>query len=228
MISDEIRKSLFAKQDLAYRDFQGALIPTVKAEKMIGVRTPELKALAKVYQNNPEIAGFLTDLPHEYFDENQLHAFLISLEKDFAKCVDEVDRFLPFVDNWATCDQLSPAVFAKHKQELLPYVDRWIASGKTYTVRFGIGMLISHFLDGDFAPCYLDRVASIRSDEYYINMMIAWYVATALAKQYEATLPILKENRLDLWTHNKAIGKAIESRRISEEQKRFLRTLKRR
>ena len=228
MTVKEIQDELFRLQDEKYRDFQVKLMPTVELDTVIGVRTPELRKYAKQLVKREDISGFLIDLPHRYFDENQLHSFLISLEKDFEKCVDEVDRFLPFVDNWATCDQLSPAVFAKHKQELLPYVDRWITSGKTYTVRFGIGMFMSHFLDGDFAPCYLDRVASIRSDEYYINMMIAWYVATALAKQYEATLPILKENRLDLWTHNKAIAKAVESRRISEEQKRFLRTLKRR
>ena len=226
MISDGIRKALFEKQDLAYRDFQGALLPTVDQGKMIGVRTPELKALAKIYAKREEIGEFLIDLPHGYFDENQLHAFLISLEKDFEKCVDEVDRFLPYIDNWATCDQLGPAVFAKHKQALLPFIDHWIDSGKTYAVRFGIGMLMSHFLDGDFTPAYLDRVASIRSDEYYVNMMIAWYFATALAKQYEATLPILQESRLDAWTHNKTIGKAIESRRLTAEQKSFLRTLK--
>ena len=226
MISDEIRKALFAKQDLAYRDFLGSLTPTLLGECLIGVRTPELKALAKGYRNNPGIASFLSDLPHAYFEENQLHAFLISLEKDFETCVHEVDRFLPYIDNWATCDQLSPSIFRKHKQALLPFIDRWIDSGKTYAVRFGIKMLMSHFLDGDFTPAYLDRVAKIRSDEYYVNMMIAWYFATALAKQYEATLPILKEHRLDAWTHNKAIGKAIESLRVTEEHKTFLRTLK--
>ncbi|MBQ7173728.1 MAG: DNA alkylation repair protein [Clostridia bacterium] len=227
MITDEIRRALFARQDLAYRDFQGALIPTVEPQKMIGVRTPELKILAKAYKNDPKIATFLSDLPHEYFEENQLHAFLISLEKDFAKCVEEVDRFLPYIDNWATCDQLSPGVFVKHKQALLPFIDHWIDSGKTYAVRFGIKMLLTHFLDGDFTPAHLDRVAKIESDEYYVNMMIAWYFATALAKQYEATLPILKNHRLDVWTHNKAIQKAIESRRITDEQKEFLRSLKR-
>ena len=227
MILDEIRADLFAKQDLRYRDFQGALIPTVERDRMIGVRTPDLKSLAKTYANREEIGDFLADLPHKYFDENQLHAFLISREKDFAGCVEKVDRFLPYVDNWATCDQLSPAVFGKHKRALLPHIERWLSSGHTYTVRFGIGMLMSHFLDGEFEPSYLDRVAKIRSGEYYINMMIAWYFATALAKQYEATLPILQENRLDEWTHNKAIQKAIESRRISDEQKAFLRSLKR-
>ena len=227
MISQEIRQALFSKQDLSYRDFLGSLTPTLKKERLIGVRTPELRFLAKTFAKREEIGAFLSDLPHEYFEENQLHAFVISLEKDFPKCVEEVDRFLPYVDNWATCDQLSPAVFKTHKQALLPYIDRWIDSGKTYTVRFGVGMLMSHFLDADFDKIYLDRVAEIRSGEYYINMMIAWYFATALAKQYEATLPILTGHRLEIWTHNKAIQKAIESRRISDEQKAFLRTIKR-
>ena len=227
MILDEIREALFARQDLTYRDFQGALIPTVERERMIGVRTPDLRALAKVYANREEIGAFLSDLPHRYFDEDQLHAFVISREKDFSKCVEEVDRFLPYIDNWATCDQLSPRVFRKHKNALLPRIEDWLSSGKTYPTRFGIGMLMSHFLNEDFDPAYLDRVAKIRSEEYYINMMIAWYFATALAKQYEAALPILTDHRLDPWTHNKAIGKAIESRRITEEQKAFLRTLKR-
>ena len=227
MIVEEIREALFARQDPSYRDFLGSLTPTLSRERLIGVRTPELRALAKDYRNNPGIASFLSDLPHAYFEENQLHAFLISLEKDFETCVHEVDRFLPYIDNWATCDQLSPSIFRKHKQALLPFINRWIDSGKTYTVRFGIGMLMSHFLDGDFTPAYLDRVAKIRSDEYYVNMMIAWYFATALAKQYEATLSVLTQQRLDKWTHNKAIQKAIESRRITDEQKAFLRNLKR-
>ena len=227
MITEKIRNALFAKQDPAYRDFQASLLPTVAKERMIGVRTPDLKILAKAYQSHPEIDCFLAKTPHEYFDEDQLHAFVISLEKDYSKCVEKVDRFLPFVDNWATCDQLSPAVFKKHRRELLPQIDRWIASGKTYTVRFGIEMLMSHFLDEEFDPSYLDRVAKIPAGDYYLNMMIAWYFATSLAKQYEAALPILKEKRLDPWIHNKAIQKAIESRRISEEHKEFLRSLKR-
>ena len=226
-MNETIREELFRMQDIQYRDFQAKLIPQADADSMIGVRTPELKILAKAYEKHPEIDVFLADLPHKYFDENQLHAFLLLREKDFFKCVEEVDRFLPFVDNWATCDQLSPPVFAKYKRELLPYIDAWIDSNETYTVRFGIGMLMSHFLDGDFTPAYLDRVAKIKSGEYYINMMIAWYFATALAKQYEATLPILIERRLDVWTHNKAIQKAIESRRVSDERKAYLRTLKR-
>lgn len=226
MIEDKIRKALLERQDPAYRAFQGALIPTVEPQKMIGVRTPELKILAKAYKNDPEIDAFLSHLPHDYFDENQLHAFLISLEKYYGKCVEEVDRFLPFVDNWATCDQLSPGVFAKHKSELSAKIEEWLSSGKTYAIRFGIKMLLTHFLDGDFTPAYLDRVANIESDEYYVNMMIAWYFATALAKQYEATLPIFTEKRLDLWIHNKAIQKAIESRRIFDERKEFLRSFK--
>ena len=165
-------------------------------------------------------------LPHKYFDEMQLHAFVISEIKDFDTCIAEVERFLPYIDNWATCDQLSPKTFKKHRHELLTYIGRWLGSEHTYTVRFGILMLMQHFLDEDFDISYMDRIAEIRSDEYYINMMIAWYFATALAKQPEPALAVLEEQRLAKWTHNKAIQKAIESRRITDEQKSYLRTLK--
>lgn len=226
MITDEIKDALFALQDTTYRDFQAKLIPGIESGSMIGVRTPELRKLAKQMTKREEIDGFLEALPHTYFDENQLHAFIISERKDFERCVEEVKRFLPFVDNWATCDQMSPKVFKKHRQELLPYIRTWIASDKTYTVRFGIGMLMEHFLDEDFDPAYPEMVSKVRSEEYYVNMMIAWYFATALAKQYEAVLPYLEEARLSPWTHNKAIQKAVESYRITPEQKGHLRGLK--
>ena len=225
-INEEIRQELFNLQDLKYRDFQAKLIPTVNPETVIGVRTPALRSYAKELVKREDISEFLGGLPHEYFDENQLHAFIISLIKDFERCISEVNRFLPYIDNWATCDQLSPKVFKKHKTELLEYIKKWINSSETYTVRFGIGMLMEHFLDEDFDVSYAETVSKIRSDEYYINMMIAWYFATALAKHYDAVLPFIEKKSLDKWTHNKAIQKAVESYRITPEQKSYLKNLK--
>jgi 3-methyladenine DNA glycosylase AlkD len=227
MITDEITTKLFSLQDTAYRDFQVKLIPGMDAEKEIGVRTPELRKLAKELAKREDIREFLNDLPHQYFDENQLHAFILSGEKDFEKCMEDLERFLPYVDNWATCDQTSPKVFRKHRKELLESINRWIESEHTYTVRFAIKMLMEHFLDEDFDPAYPEMVAEVRSEEYYIRMMIAWYFATALAKQYEAVLPYLEQKKLDVWTHNKTIQKAVESYRITEEQKIYLKSLKR-
>ena len=227
MKTDSIRDELFRLQDVEYRDFQKKLIPTVDSESVIGVRTPELRKLAKDLYRQPEAAEYLNTLPHEYFDENQLHAFMISEEKDFDRCIVEVEAFLPYVDNWATCDQLSPKAFGKNKDRLLLHIRNWIESDHTYTKRFAIGMLMQHYLDDDFDPDYPEMVAKVRSEEYYVNMMIAWYFATALAKQYEAVIPYIEGQRLDVWTHNKAIQKARESRRISPEQKEYLKTLKR-
>ena len=225
-INREISKRLYALQDTEYQVFQSKLIPTVDPETVIGVRTPALRAYAKELSRHEDVGDFLTALPHAYFDENQLHAFLISLGKDYGETLAAVDAFLPYVDNWATCDQLSPKVFRKHRAELLPEIERWMASEHVYTIRFGVGMLMQHYLDEDFDPAYLARVASLRSGEYYVNMMIAWYFATALAKQYDAALPYLEQRRLDVWTHNKAIQKAVESYRVPEERKNYLRTLK--
>ena len=221
-----IREELFRLRDEKYRDFQAKLIPTLDPAAMIGVRTPELRRLAKELWKRGEAEPFLAALPHGYFDENQLHAFLLSEMKDFSRCLEGVERFLPFVDNWATCDQLSPKVFRKHREELEPRIRRWIASGETYAVRFGVGMLMQHYLDEAFDPGYPALAASLRSEEYYVNMMIAWYFATALAKRYEDAIPYLEEHRLDPRTHNKAIQKALESYRITPEQKAYLRTLK--
>lgn len=226
-IQDEIRESLFAAQDLKYKEFQSNLTPTVPAERFIGVRTPELRKLAKQYAKHTEAETFLRDLPHYYFEENQLHAFIISGEKDYEKCLHELDLFLPYVDNWATCDQMSPAVFKKHLDDVCTQAKRWIASDHTYTKRFGIGVLMSHYLDEAFCTEYAQLVAAVRSEEYYVNMMVAWYFATALAKQYDVILPYIEEHRLDEWTHNKTIQKAVESYRISAEQKAYLKTLKR-
>ena len=227
-IIEEIRKQLFELQDVEYRDFQSKLIPGTETVAFIGVRTPELRKFAKELSKREDVGLFLADLPHNYFDENQLHAFVISGTKDYATCLAEVETFLPYVNNWATCDQMSPKVFRKHRGELLEPVRRWMKSDETYTIRFGIGMLMEHFLDEDFEPEYVQMVAGIRSEEYYVNMMIAWYFATALAKQYETVLPYIEEHRLDSWTHNKTIQKSVESFRISLEQKEHLRSLKER
>ena len=225
-IGTDIQRRLREMQDVKYADFQAALIPGMERERFIGVRTPQLRAYAKELLKQGGCEDFLAVLPHKYFDEMQLHAFIISGIRDFDISMAETERFLPYVDNWATCDQLSPKTFAKHKTELLRHIDSWLESDLTYTVRFGIGMLMQHFLDDDFDPSYMARVAAVRSDEYYINMMIAWYFATALAKQYDHALDVLLSGKLDPWTHNKTIQKAVESRRITPEQKEYLKTLK--
>lgn len=227
MIEDEIKTELFRLQDEQYRDLQSRLIPTVDRDAVIGVRTPALRRLAKELRRREDIGLFLAALPHTYFDENQLHAFILSEEREISRCLAGVEAFLPYVDNWATCDQMSPKVFKKHRPELLVPIRAWLASGETYTVRFAVGMLMAHFLDEDFDPVYPAWVAQLRSEEYYVNMMRAWYFATALAKQYEAALPFLAEARLDVWTHNKAIQKSVESHRIAPERKGYLRSLRR-
>lgn len=226
-ICEEILQRFFALQDLKYRDFQAKLMPTVDKSTIIGVRTPALRRLAKEFAKREDVGAFLDALPHGYYDENNLHGFLLCEEKDFDRVITRLDAFLPYIDNWATCDLLSPKVFRKHKAELLPHIRRYLASSKVYTVRFAIEMLMSHYLDEDFTPEYFDWVAVLRSEEYYVNMMIAWYFATALVKQYDTALPILLEQRLMPWTHNKIIQKAIESYRITDEQKAYLRSLKR-
>ena len=226
-IHENIRAALFAQRNETFREFNAKLMPGTDIDRVIGVKTPELKALAKQYAKHPDIGAFLEDLPHAYFEENQLHAFLLCEIKDFDACLAAVERFLPYINNWATCDQLSPKVFQKRSRDLLPHVEDWIGSGRTFTVRFGVLCLMRYFLDADFAPEYPDRVAAVRSEEYYVNMMRAWYFATALAKQYEAVLPYLENQRLDVWTHNKAIQKARESYRVTPEQKDYLNTLKR-
>lgn len=225
-MSKNIQSLLFAKQDIKYRDFQAPLLPNIDKERMIGVRTPELKKLAKELFGSELANKFIETLPHQYFDENQLHAFLISLIKDYKTCLKEVERFLPYIDNWGTCDQLSPKVFAKHKEELVVDIKRWIKSKHTYTVRFAIGMLLGLYLDESFKEDYLELVSGVKSDEYYINMMIAWYFATALAKQYDFTIKYIEDKQLDPWVHNKTIQKAVESYRITNEQKAYLKSLK--
>lgn len=227
MMTEIIRNELFDMQDIKYREFQAKLMPTVDPEKMIGVRTPELRKYAKQVIKSGDASAFIKELPHDFFDENQLHAFILSEMKDYEKCIAEVNRFLPYVDNWATCDQLSPKVFKKHKEKLLAEIRKWIKSEETYTIRFGIGMLMQHFLDEDFKAEYPEMVTAVRSEDYYVNMMIAWYFATALAKQYDEVISFIQNNRLDKWTHNKAIQKSVESYRITPEQKAYLKKLKR-
>jgi 3-methyladenine DNA glycosylase AlkD len=183
--------------------------------------------MAKQVKKDEFCKEFLEELPHTYFEENQLHGFIISEITDFQSCICELEKFLPYMNNWATCDQTSPKVFKKHKEELLPYINKWIKSEQIYTVRFSIGMLMQHFLDDDFKEEYLEMVSSIKSEEYYINMEIAWYMATALAKQWTATIPYLENNIMDKWVHNRTIQKARESYRITDEQKEYLKELKR-
>ena len=213
-------------QDKKYAEFQAKLIPTVDKKRILGVRTPDLRKLAKELSNDKDVDKFLDKLPHKYFDENQLHAFIVSEIKDYDICIKRVNKFLPYVDNWATCDQMSPKVFAKNKDKLIKEIKKWI---KAYTVRFGIGMLMEHYLDENFDKKYLNLVSSIKFknyNEYYVEMMRAWYFATALAKQYKDTLPYIKNKKLNEWTHNKTIQKAVESYRITNKQKDELRKYK--
>ncbi|MCR4717317.1 MAG: DNA alkylation repair protein [Lachnospiraceae bacterium] len=225
-VNEEIRKFLFENADEKYRDFQAGLTPSVDALDFIGIRTPVLRKYAKELAKREDIDEFLSSLPHKFFDENQLHAFIISEEKDYDECIKKLNAFLPYVDNWATCDQMIPKVFKKHKEELLTSIDNWLNSTNTYSIRFGIKMLMDHFLNEDYKKKYMTRVSKIRSDEYYINMMIAWYFATALAKQYEDAITFIKDCKLDPWVHNKTISKAIESYRVTDEHKEYLRTLR--
>ena len=223
---NEIRARLFALQDKGYQAFQIKLLPTVSPERVIGVRTPAIRALAKELRSTPQAQAFMAQLPHLYFEEYNLHGALIDSLRDFDACIVALDAFLPYVDNWATCDQTSPKCFKNRQSALLPHVRRWMASPHAYTCRFGIGMLMRWYLDDAFIPEYLQWVASIRSEEYYVNMMIAWFFATALAKQYDAALPYIAQRRLSPWVHNKAIQKALESNRVTVEQKTVLRGMK--
>ncbi len=223
----EIQTQLISMQDLEYKAFHSRLMPTISPETIIGVRTPALRKYAKEMAKYGDVEGFMHELPHKYYEENNLHGFLIESIKDFDKCLSEVERFLPYVDNWATCDMMRPKVFKKDPHKLLPGIEEWLASDKTYTLRYGIGMLMTYFLDEYFDIKYAEKVAAVDSEEYYVKMMIAWYFATALAKQWEAVIPFIENGKLEKWTHNKAIQKAIESYRITSEQKVYLRELKR-
>lgn len=221
-----VLEKLFSMQDLKYKEFHSKLMPTVESDLVIGVRTPELRKFAKEFMKTEKAEEFLRKLPHKYYEENNLHAFIISSLKDFDETVERLNVFLPFVDNWATCDMMRPVSFKKHHRELLCEIEKWLESDKPYTVRFGIEMLMVHFLDEDFNVSYPQKVAEICSDEYYVRMMVAWYFATALAFQYEKILPFIENKKLEPWTHNKAIQKAVESYRITAEQKKYLKKLK--
>ena len=222
--NNDILKTLYALQDTVYRDFNSGLVPNLPRDSFIGVRTPSLRKLAKDMIKYGVATDFIMQLPHKFFEENQLHAFILSYLRDFDVVIRETERFLPYVDNWATCDQLSPMVFKKHKDDLIKYVYKWIKSKHTYTVRFGIKVLMQYWLDDDFDEKYAGIVANIQSDDYYVNMMRAWYFATGLAKQYNRILPYLQ--KLDDWTRKRAIQKALESFRVSDEHKQELRLLK--
>ncbi len=224
---ETILSKIKACSDESNAAFVAKLLPQIPPEQILGCRTPALRTLAKeLGTESAAVRAFLSELPHRYFDENQLHAFLISRMRDFDACAEAVEAFLPYIDNWATCDQLSPAVFKKKAEQLLPHIEIWLQSEHEYTVRFAVGMLMQHFLDDRFLPEYPEKIAAIRSDAYYINMEIAWYFATALAKQPDTILPYLKERRLPEWIHKKTIQKCIESRRIPDETKEYLRTLR--
>ena len=214
-------------RDAAYAAFIAKLTPGFPPSHFIGVRVPLLRTIARSFAKEEAASQrFLSHLPHSYYEEDMLHGMLISLVKDYDRCLDLIDRFLPYVDNWAVCDTLSPKVFAKHKAQLLENILRWSSSSHTYTCRFGLRMLMTHFLDDSFSADFLEIPAAIRSEEYYVKMMVAWFFATALAKQWEATLPYLENRQLDPWTHRKTIQKAIESYRIPPERKDYLRTLR--
>ena len=222
----ELQQQLFALQDLKYRDFHSTLMPGIEKETIIGIRTPILRKFAMEFRKTEESRQFLKELPHPYYEENNLHMMLISTERDYEICLEQVKRFLPYINNWATCDLPLPKCYAKHKQELLNEIPQWLASGETYIMRYGIGVLMSLYLDEGFKPECLEWVTAVKSEEYYVNMMIAWYLATALAKQWDVTIPYLEEKRLSEWVHKKTIQKAIESYRITPEQKVYLRSLR--
>ena len=221
-----IKEELFALQDISYADFQAKLTPNIPRELFIGVRVPDLRKLAKKVAEEPETSKFLKNLPHKYYDENMLQGLLISEIKDYDACIVAVDEFLPYVDNWAVCDIMSPKIFKKNKKALLEKIKEWSASEKTYTCRFGIEMLMSHFLDDDFKAEYLEIALSVNSEDYYVQVMVAWFFATALAKEWDATVKYIEDHRLDRWTHNKAIQKARESSRITPKEKEYLKSFK--
>ncbi len=221
-----LQQQLFELQDKEYRDFHCRLLPGVSPDDVIGNRVPVLRKFAKEFAKTEQASLFLQELPHRYYEENNLHILLITACSDYDQCLSEMQRFLPYIDNWATCDFAPPKCFARHKEELLPHIEQWIHSDATYTIRYGVGLLMRLYLDDDFDPSYVEAVSRIASEEYYVNMMIAWYFATALAKQWDTVIPYLEQHRLSPWVHKKTIQKAIESYRITDTQKAYLRTLR--
>ena len=225
-VIENVQADLFAIQDLAYRDFQAKLMPTVNKETVIGVRTPSLRAYAKKFGKTDNVSAFLEVLPHKYYEENNLHGLLIEQIKAYPSCIAALDRFLPYIDNWATCDLPLPKCFDKNKEDIIVRAKNWIATDDTYVKRYGMGVMMRLFLDEDFKEEYIQIVAGVKSEEYYVNMMIAWYMATALAKQWDAAIPYIQEHRLSEWVHRKSIQKAVESYRITPEQKDYLKGLR--
>lgn len=225
---DEIQKKLFLLSESDYKKFQSSLIPTINESTVIGVRVPAIRRFAKEIKGSELAQKFLLEIPHKYYEENLLHGYLLEFIKDYDCAVESVNRFLPYVDNWAVCDTFHPSIFKKNTEKLLPQIYKWINSGKTYSVRYGVGLLMSFYLDEHFDPQFCQTVCSINSQEYYVNMMRAWYFATALAKQWETAVKLIEENKLDVWTHNKTIQKAVESYRIPDDHKNYLKKLKRR
>ena len=225
-VIQKVQQDLFTMQDLKYRDFHAKLMPTVDKDSVIGVRVPMLRAYAKKFGKTEEAKQFLEILPHQYYEENNLHGLLIDQMKDYELCIEELIRFLPYINNWATCDILSVKAVKGHLDSYIKNIYQWLESDYTYTIRFGINMLMRYYLEEEFKIEYPEKVAAIRSEEYYVNMVRAWYFATALAKKYAQVLPFLEEQKMDVWTHNKTNQKAIESYRITLEQKEYLRTLK--
>lgn len=225
-MSNDIQNRLFELQDTKYREFHGKLIPDISMENIIGIRTPVLRKYAKEIFETDEAEKFINELPHRYYDENNLHMMLITQIKDYYKCLEEIKKFLPYIDNWATCDLPAPVCFGKYKDELMVEIKQWMASGQTYIIRYGIEILMKFYLDEDFKPEYVKMVSQVQSEEYYVNMMIAWYMATALAKQWDDTIPYLEKHKMSDWVHRKTISKAIDSYRITSEQKEYLRGLR--
>ncbi len=223
----EIQQKLFELKDDGYKEFHAGLIPTIDPDRIIGIRTPNLRKLAKEIFNSDSFHAFINDLPHKYYEENNLHAFLVEQIKDFDEAVKETDKFLPYINNWATCDSFKPKAFKKNTDRLIDIINSWLKSDRPYTVRYAVGLLMNLYLDESFKSEYMELVAEIRSEEYYVNMMLAWYFATALAKRYDDAIVYIEHNRLDKWVHNKTIQKALESYRVPSEAKEYLKNLKR-
>ena len=221
-----LQRQLFDLQDLKYREFHSKLMPGIAKETIIGIRTPVLRNFVKEFRKTDEAKLFLAELPHQYYEENNIHMMLIAQIRDYETCIAEVNRFLPYINNWATCDLPAPKCFEEYREELLPVVREWLLTTDTYTIRYGIGLLMRLYLDDMYRPEYADLVARVRSEEYYVNMMIAWYFATALAKQWDTVIPYLEERKLDRWVHQKTIQKAVESFRITPELKVYLKSLR--
>lgn len=221
-----LQQQLFVLQDEEYRDFHSKLMPNIPKEDVIGIRVPVLRKFAKEFAKSDEKEKFLKELPHRYYEENNLHMMLLVEMKDYDGCVQEMERFLPYINNWATCDFPAPKCFEKHKKDVLEHIKIWIKSSQTYTVRYAIGMLMRLFLEDDFSAEYPQMVAEVSSEEYYINMMIAWYFATALAKQWDAVIPYIEQRKLSPWVHRKTIQKAVESYRITPGQKEYLKSFR--